>query len=98
MQKILAQMERMAPDMSTPMRLTVRYDTTLQKITGCAEESVFMGAGGTFLYLLQNVFMSHPEIQKKYPPGVLGFEVNGFPPKTYSPMFDGDVITFSVNR
>ena len=84
------------PDMPAPMRLTIRYDEALQKITRVAEEPVFMGEGATFVYLLQNIFIEHPEIEKRYPPGALGFSINGFPPKSYSPVFDGDVVSFSV--
>jgi len=84
------------PGMSKSIRVTVCYDSELQKITGCAEESMFMSEGSTFLYLLQNIFMAHPGIEKQYPPGVLLFSINGFPPKTYSPLFDGDVVAFDV--
>lgn len=79
-----------------PMHITVRYDSKLEKITKCKEEPVYMGEGGNFGYLLYNVILSHPEIEKKYKPGVLGFSINGTPPKTYTPLFDGDVVFFSV--
>jgi len=96
MKAMLAQIKSANPGMPESMRLTVRYNKELQKITNCTEEPIFMGVGGTFYYLLMNVFMSHPEIEQQYPPGVLLFNVNGCPPKLHSPLFDGDIIEFGV--
>ena len=55
-----------------------------------------MGEGGVFVYLLQNVFMAYPEMEQRYPPGTIGFTINGIPPKPHSPLFDGDTVFFSV--
>ena len=79
-----------------PMHIAIRYDVVLQEITRVAEEPMWMGEGGTFLFLLQSVFDSHPEINRRYPPGTLKLAINGLPPKPYSPLFDGDVVEFSV--
>ncbi len=87
---------RKMPGVPTPMRLTIRYDDALQRITGKAEEMMWMGEGGTFLFLLQSVFESHPEIEKQYPPGALKLTINGLPPKPHSPLFDGDIVEFFV--
>ena len=56
-----------------------------------------MSEGSSFAYLLHNVFLSHPEIEKKYPPGTLGFVINGIPLKARTPLFDGDVVAFSTH-
>ena len=97
MQRMLAEMGKYA-EMPKAIRVTVRYDSALQKITGRAEDPMLMGEGSTFLYLLQNVLMAYPEIEEKYPPGALGFLIHETPPKTYSPLFDGDIVFFSVAR
>lgn len=96
MKKMVEEMVKM-PGMPKPIRLTVRYDGALQKITGRAEDPVFMSEGSTFVYLIQNVFIEHPEIEKQYPPGVLTFFIHGIPPKEYTPLFDGDVVIFGVS-
>jgi molybdopterin converting factor small subunit len=83
-------------EMSQSIYIKVRYDKELQKITGTEEEPVCMSQGSTFMYLLQNVFMSHPDIEKRYPPGSLGFVINDIPPKIYTPLLDGDVVSFTI--
>ena len=85
-------------EMPQSIRLTVRYDGVLQKITGRAEDTVYMSEGSVFAYLLQNVFMEHPDIEKRYPPGVLSMFLNGAPPKTYIPLCDGDIVVFGVRH
>ncbi len=97
MKKMIEKMAREHPEMPRAMRLTVRYDETLQKITCCAEEPVFMGEGGVFVYLLQNVFMAHPELEKQYPPGTIALAINGSQPKPHSQLIDWDFISFSAN-
>jgi hypothetical protein len=78
------------------VNITVKYDKTLQVITGTEEHPVMMSKGSVFAFLLHCVFIEYPEIQEQYPPGVLAFSVNGFAPKTYSPLFDGDEVFFEV--
>ena len=97
MRKMAEEMAKI-PGMPRAMFLKVQYDEELQKITGKEEEPMVMGEGGTFLYLLQNIFIEHPELEKRYPPGVLGFSINGISPKTYTPLFDGDIIEFRVRE
>ena len=84
-------------NMPKPIRINVRYDKELQKITRKEGHPVIMSEGSTFVYLLMNIFMEHPNIEKRYPPGALGFSINGIPPKTYTPLFDGDKVDFSVS-
>ncbi len=76
--------------------ITIRFDTELQKLTGNTGHPVFMSEGATFAFLLMSVFEEYSEIENKYPPGTLGFMVNEVPPKMYTPLFDGDIVSFSV--
>ena len=85
------------PSMPKAIRIEVFYNVKLQEITGVESEVVFMSEGSTFVYLLQNVFMAHPGIEEKYPPGTLGLTINEYPPKPHSPMFDGDKVMFLVH-
>ncbi len=78
------------------INITVRYDKQLQLITEVAEHPCMMGKGSTFAWLLECIFIEYPEIQEKYPPGVLYFSVNGVAPKTYSALFDGDEVFFGI--
>lgn len=94
--KIMEEMSKVA-NMPRPIRIVVRYDKELQKITRKTEYPVIMSEGSTFVYLLMNIFMEYPNIEKQYPPGTLGFSINGISPKTYTPLFDGDLIDFSVS-
>lgn len=87
-----------APGMPKPIHIRVRYDKELQKITGTEEEPVYMSQGSIFVYLLQNIFIEHPEIEKRHPPGFLAFAINNIPPKTYTPLLDGDVVSFYVSN
>jgi len=83
--------------MPAPITITLRFDDDLQKLTAIAEHPVVMSEGVVFSFLLMSVFAEYPEIEDIYPPGTLGFTINGVPPKPYSPLFDGDVVLFSVS-
>ncbi|MFZ2303419.1 MAG: hypothetical protein WAV98_01345 [Minisyncoccia bacterium] len=82
--------------MPRAMSVNVRFDKELQKITGNEGHSVIISEGASFLYLLMNVFMECPEIEEKYPPGLIGFSINGIPPRDHSILFDGDTVDFSA--
>ena len=84
------------PGMPKPIFIKITYDEELQKITGTKEDPTYMSQGSMFIYLLQNVFMTYPEIEKNYPPGSLGFTINDIPPNVYSPLFDGDIVSFHI--
>ena len=84
--------------MPPPIYLTVRYDEALQEITGVAEDPMIVSIGVQFPYILMNIFLEHPEIDKTYKPGQLGFLVNGVPPTTNYVMNDGDVICLSAHK
>ena len=82
--------------LSTMIRVTVRYDERLQKITGEKEQPVVMNEGSGFLFLLQCVFVEHPQIESEYAPGMLGFKINGRAPKVHSKLRDGDEVLFEA--
>lgn len=83
------------PDL-TPIWITITYDQKLQFITGKKKERSMVNQGCPMLFILQCLFTDHPEIQKKYPPGVLGFTINGKIPGTFAKFNDGDKISFFV--
>ena len=78
------------------MSITVRYGEHLQKITGKEEEQMFIGEAMEFAWLLHFLFTDYPEIQKQYPPGMLGFTVNGKAPKIQTRLFNGDELWFEA--
>lgn len=82
--------------MSRSINIIVKYDKELEEITGTKESTVMMSGGATLMYLLQNIFMAHSEIEEKYPPGTIGISINGIPPTTNALLMDGDIVTFSV--
>lgn len=79
-----------------PIKVTNFYDKTLQLITLKESEEAIVSEGITFLEYLYFFFSSYPEIQDKYPPGVLGFAVNGKLPTDFDVLKDGDKIHFKV--
>ena len=78
------------------MNIHIRFDGELQKITKMEGFSMMISEGASFIFLLQSIFMEYPKIEKKYPPGVLGFSINGIPPRDYAMLFDGDTVDFCV--
>ena len=83
------------PDLS-PIWITVYYDSKLQLITGMPEERIMINQGCPFIFILQSIFMSYKEIQKKYPPGILGFTLNGEPPNPGTLLNEGDSVCLAV--
>ncbi len=49
-----------------------------------------------FLEYLYFIFSSYPDIEKLFPPGVLGFTINGKLPDDFTTLNEGDVINFIV--
>ncbi len=77
--------------------ITIKYDQTLQIITGAESEPCIMSGGSTFEYLFQNISISHPEIFKKYKPGKIGFLLNDKPiNQPVVMLMDGDVVSLYV--
>ncbi len=79
-----------------PIEIKIFYDKELQKITHTAFEPAVISEGMTFVSMVYFIFSSYPEISKKYPPGILGFELNSRPPKKEEILKDGDEIAISV--
>jgi hypothetical protein len=61
-----------------------------------AKERAMVNRGCFFGFVLESVLISYTEIRKKYPPGVLGFTLNGQPPDAFTPLKDGDWLCFMV--
>ena len=76
--------------------VTVRYDSRVAGVVGVRSEEVVFGDELKFCYVLHLLFQNRPEIPEAFPPGVLGFTVNGEPPGCETPVRRGDVIEFLV--
>ena len=76
--------------------VTVRYDSRVAMVVGVRSEDVVLGEELEFCYVLHLLFQNRPEIPQAFPPGVLGFTVNGEPPGCETPVRRGDVIEFLV--
>ena len=74
----------------------INYDDMLQNITGVKREKATVSEDLPFVHMLNFVFTSYPEMMKKYPPGVLGFSINGEPPSEFDLMHDGDTLELKV--
>ena len=59
------------------LNITVYYKNDISKITKTEKENIIISEGSNFIYLLFNIFSAYPKIQAKYPPGTLGFLING---------------------
>jgi len=86
------------PGVPEAIKLRVYYDEALQRITKTEYDPVIMSKGSPFAFLLQNVFIEHPEIEEQYPPGKLGFIINKTTlPESHTPLFDGDIVEISAH-
>lgn len=74
----------------------VEFDPVMEVITRQAEMKVIMNENAPFIFLLHSIFISYPEIQKRYPPGKLAMALNGRPPTEYDLLQDGDRIVFYI--
>jgi len=78
------------------LAVTIMYDEHLRLITGKAAEECLLSEGAPFFFLLSSVLDCYPEIREKYPPGILGFTVNGEPPEMDTVLREGDIVRFLV--
>ena len=85
-----------ASSLPKPAHVTVRYHGPLQEITGNFQNDILISGQLPFVQFLHFVFSNYPEIEQKYPPGVLGFKVNNQLPKEHSKLRDGDLVEFIV--
>ena len=81
-------------NMPRAIHITISYDPNLQKITGKESETSMSSEGVTFQQFLFFLFSSYSEIQSTYPPGKLGFLLNGEPPRLDTILRDGDRLLF----
>ena len=79
-----------------PIKVKIFYDLTLQKITGTPFEEAIVSEGLIFIYFLNFVFSSYPEIPKTYPAGEIGFTLNGKMPTEYDIVQDNDELKFYI--
>jgi len=79
-----------------PIKIKIFYDEELKKITGKDSEETIASEGIDFATQLYFIFSSYPEIQKKFPPGWLGFLLNGREPKEKDVLKDGDKLELLV--
>lgn len=94
----IKKMENMmaASGMPRGINISIRFDKELQNITQTEGFPMMISEGASFLFLLQSVFIEYPKIEKKYPPGALGFSINGIPPRNHAVLLDGDTVDFFI--
>lgn len=79
-----------------PIKVKIFYDENLKKITGKDFEEAVVSENLNFAMFLNFIFSSYPEIPKRFIPGILGFLLNGMPPKKNDVLKEGDRIEFMV--
>jgi len=77
-------------------KILITYDRTLQLITNKETEECIVSKSTYFFFILASVLESYPEMKRRFPPGILGFTVNGNAPEDGTILKDGDVVHFSV--
>lgn len=80
----------------SPIFVDVYCDTALQFITNYHHTRAMVNKGCAFAFILSCLLLDHPEIEERYPPGVLGFTLNGRVPEIDTPLNDGDKICFTI--
>lgn len=73
-----------------PIEIKIFYDKNLKEITGKNSEISMVSEGLSFANFLYFIFSSYPEIQRKFPPGKLGFLLNGKKPLDNDILKHGD--------
>ncbi len=86
----------MNDDIFDSQKIIITYDRTLQLITNKETEECIVSKNTFFFFILASVLESYPEIKKSFPPGILGFTINGTAPENGTVLKDGDVVHFSV--
>jgi hypothetical protein len=80
----------------TPVRITMEFDPGMQLVVGEATIEAIVDEGCPFGFVLQNLLIDYPEIWNRYPPGILGFTLNGVAPPFDAPLAEGDRLQFFV--
>ncbi|MBU3965089.1 hypothetical protein KKG29_03115 [Patescibacteria group bacterium] len=86
----------MDKEMPKPINIFVKFDPILELITGQTEMKIVMSEGASFIFLIQSIFTSYPEIPKRYQPGRLAMILNNRRPTEYEFLHDGDRIIFQA--
>lgn len=79
-----------------PVKVKISYDQTLQKITGTPFEKAMVSKNLIFVQFLHFIFSSYPKIPPNYPPGSIGFTLNGKMPTDYSILEENDEVKFYI--
>jgi len=82
----------------TPIWITLYFDRAMQMIVGKPVMRSMVNRGCPFALVLECLLIDYPEIQKRYPPGVLSFTLNGTAPELWTPLADGDRAAFFVEH
>ncbi len=70
----------------------VVYKGLIVDVTGKTTDDIVVSEGFVFIELLQQIFISYPEIEKRFPPGSLGLLINGKPPAVQDILHEGDEV------
>lgn len=76
-----------------PLKLRIVYKGSVANVTGKISDDIIVSDGFVFVQLLQEIFLSYPEIEKKFPAGSLGLLLNGKRPAVEDMLHEGDVVT-----
>lgn len=78
--------------MPKPLRIRIIYEGKVADVTGINTEEAIVSEGFVFIELLQQIFLSHPEIEPTFAPGQLGLVLNGNPPSVQHVLCDHDEV------
>lgn len=76
------------------IKVKVFYDKNVRRVTKKDSEEVMISEGLDFPNFLNSIFSSYPDLQKRFPPGTLGFLLNGKAPKEYDILKYDDKMEF----
>lgn len=77
-----------------PIDISIVFAPSLAGLAQASRVESTCNEGCPFFFILQCVLIDFPAIPKKYPPGALGFTVNGAAPGMDYAMKAGDVVEF----
>ena len=81
-------------DFPKPLRLRVVYKGSVAGVVGKSSEEITISVGMRFIEVLGEIFLSHPEIEGRFPAGSLGLLLNDKPPTVDDVLHEDDVMTF----
>lgn len=83
-------------DIQTAANVTIRFDERIGAVIGLREEPCVVRRGSLFIFALLWLFKLHPGLDRAFPPGALGLQINGTPPGDATTLENGDLIEFFV--